>query len=301
MLITSSTLAALQNGFNTAFQQGFNALGSNASTFEQVVMTVPSTHKLENYGWMKDLPGVREWVGQRQVNNLESTGMQLVNRDWEHTIGVDRNDIEDDALGVYTLALQQQGEIVARHPNSLVWQTILAGFTALAYDGQYFFDTDHVGYTSAGAATTFSNYQSGAGTPWILMDLSRTYMRPFIYQVRKAPQFVAKSRPDDDNVFLDKKFVYGADARYNAGYGFFQLAGASKATLDATNYNSLRVALTSQYRPDGSSLGVRPTHIAVGPSNLAAARTLFAAQTVANGGANIWFNDAQIIEVPELG
>jgi phage major head subunit gpT-like protein len=37
---------------------------------------------------------------------------------------------------------------------------------------------------------------------------------PLILQVRKEAQFVTKDRPEDDNVFMNKQFLYGADGRW---------------------------------------------------------------------------------------
>ncbi|HWO99197.1 MAG TPA: Mu-like prophage major head subunit gpT family protein [Methylococcus sp.] len=298
MQITPSTLKSLSDGFNAAFLRGIESVQQQ---WPMVAMEVPSASRLENYGWMKDLPGMREWIGQRVVHNLESVAYQIVNKHWEHTIGVDRNDIEDDNLGLYSLRFSQQGEIAARHPDQLVWSMLLSGFTSLAMDGQYFFDTDHVGYNVDGTETTWSNYQSGAGNPWFLMDLSRSFMKPMVFQRRTQVQFIRKDRPEDDNVFMERTFLYGADARYNAGFGFYQLAYASKATLDATNYAAARAALQLQRRPDGSALDVRPTHLVVGPSNEAAARKLLLAEQDASGATNVWRGSAEILLVPALG
>lgn len=301
MIINTATLEAVNNGFNTAFLQGFNAIGSVANQYDQVVMRVPSTADLENYGWMKDLPGMREWIGARRINSLEAQGMQIHNKTWEHTLGVPVNAINDDKLGIFALAFQQQGEIVGRHPNELVWGAVLGGFTSKGFDGQYFFDTDHVGYTNAGTETSWSNTGGGSSHPWFLLDLSRTYMRPFVFQTRQAPEFVAKTRPDDEHVFTLDEILYGAKARYNAGYGFHQLAYGSKATLDPTSYEAARVALGTQYRPDGSALGVMGTHLVVGPSNEGAARRILKNAKNAAGADNEWFQTAELIVVPALG
>lgn len=79
---------------------------------------------------------MREWVGQRVIHNLESAGAQLKNKHYEHTIGVDRNDIEDDKLGIYAPMFSMQGEIVARHPDELVWGLLPTGFATTGFDGQ---------------------------------------------------------------------------------------------------------------------------------------------------------------------
>lgn len=297
MQITPQILTSLAQGFNAAFKQGF---GTVAPSYPQVAMVIPSTSDAENYGWMKDLPGMREWVGQRVINNLESTAAQIRNKKYEHTIGVSRDAIEDDKLGIYSTIFQQQGEIAARHPDDLVWGLLAQGFTTAGFDGQYFFDTDHPGFDRDGAVKSWSNVQAGSGKPWFLMDLSRAYMKPLIFQLRKAAQFVRKTREEDDNVFMEGTYLFGADSRYAAGFGFHQLAFGSQDDLDATNYDLARQALAGQFRPDGSPLGVKATHLICGPSNEAQARELLEADRNAAGATNIWRGTAQLIVSPWL-
>jgi len=298
MLITSASLAALQQGFNAAFLSG---LGSVTPSWGLVAMHVPSSTKTENYGWMKDLPGMREWVGQRVIHNLEATGAQLTNKNYEHTIGVDRNDIDDDSLGIYRPMFSMQGEVVARHPDQLVWSLLPAGFATKGFDGQYFFDTDHVGYTDTGAETSWSNTGGGAGAPWFLMDLSRTYMKPLIHQERKAPEFVPLNKPSDPNVFMDRKLIFGVDTRCAAGFGFHQLAYGSKATLDDASFKAGRLGLETQRRPDGSPLPVMATHLVCGPSRRAEAEAVLLRERLANGESNSLYKAVELVVNPWLG
>lgn len=298
MQITNSTLTALNQGFNAAFLQGF---GSAQSTLDLVAMRVPSTAKIETYGWMKELPGMREWTGQRVINNMEATSAQLANKHYEHTIGVDRNDIEDDRLGIYAPMFSMQGEIVARHPDELVWGLLPNGFSTTGFDGQYFFDADHVGYTSAGAETSWSNTGGGAGAPWFMMDLSRSFMKPLIFQERKKAEFVTLNRAEDANVFMDRQYLFGVDARYTAGFGFHQLAYGSKAALDATTFSAARLALETQRRPDGSPLPVLATHLITGPTNRAAAETILKKEFLTAGETNVNYQAVTLVIDPRLG
>ncbi|THF60910.1 Mu-like prophage major head subunit gpT family protein [Pseudothauera rhizosphaerae] len=297
MILTPENLRALQAGFNAAFVRGIESV---QPSYQQIAMTVTSQAQAENYGWMKDLPGMREWVGPRVINNLESVGAYLENKPWEHTIGVDRFHVEDDRLGIYTLKFSQQGELVARHPDVLTWSLLRQGFTQAGFDGQPFFDADHVGYGQDGNETSWSNLQAGAGAPWFLMDLSRTYLKPLVFQERQRPEFVYKTRPDDDNVFFENQLIFGASARYNAGFGFHQLAFGSRAALDADNYQAGRVALASQYGPDGTPKAVTATHLVVGMSNAAAAAELLQAERNAAGATNIYRGTTQLIVSPYL-
>ncbi len=58
---------------------------------------------------------------------------------------------------------------------------------------------------------------------WYLFCTTQV-VKPLIFQNRKNPEFVALDRPDGDTAFRTKQFMYGADARYNAGYGLWQMA-----------------------------------------------------------------------------
>lgn len=298
MLITTAALTALQVGFNKAFMAGF---GSVTPSWEQVAMRVPSTADIENYGWMKDLPGMREWIGQRVINNLVASSAALRNKNYEHTIGVDRNNIEDDKLGIFAPMFSMQGEIVSRHPDELVWGLLPTGFSVKGFDGQYFFDSDHVGYTAAGAETSWSNTGGGSGAPWFLMDLSRTFMKPLIFQDRRKAEFVSLNKPDDTNTFMDRQFLFGVDTRYVAGFGFHQLAYGSKATLDATSFAAAQLALDTQRRPDGSPLPVLATHLVCGPSRRAEAKALLEKEFLAGGENNVNYKAVELIVNPWLG
>lgn len=264
-------------------------------------MDIPSTHKIENYGWMKDIPGMKEWVGDRILHNLEAINYQLVNKHWADGVSVDRDDIEDDSLGIYANRFAILGEVAARHKDTLTWQVLLAGFSTLGLDGQYFFDADHIGYDSAGVETSYANFAAGAGSPWFLMDLSRSYMKPLIMQNRQEVRFTALDKDTDPEVFLSRKFMYGVDARYNVGFGFHQLAYAGKVALDATAYNAARVAMGTQRKPDGSTMDVMPTHLIVGPTNESSARAVVGVQYLPGGATNPWFNTAEIVVIPALG
>jgi len=67
-------------------------------------------------------------------------------------------------------------------------------------------------------------------TQWFLAQLANE-AKPFIFQDRKKPEFVALDNPTDPNVFKRNEFVYGVDYRGNAGFGFPQLIHGSTGTV----------------------------------------------------------------------
>lgn len=65
-------------------------------------------------------------------------------------------------------------------------------------------------------------------TAWYLADLSRP-IKPFVFQTRRPPRMIAKTAPTDDNVFTLDEFVWGVDARGNAGYALWFLIAKAVA------------------------------------------------------------------------
>ena len=99
---------------------------------------------------------------------------------------------------------------------------------------------------------------------------------------------------------MSKKFIYGADSRGNAGFGFWQMAYGSKQTLDADNYAAARAAMQSLKSEAGSPLGIMPNLLVVPPALEGAARKLLKNEFGAAGATNEWFGTADVLPVPYL-
>ena len=125
MIVNSANLAALRVGFKTEFQGAFDAV---PKLKDKVAKTVRSTTALNTYGWMKDISGLREWIGPRQIDNLSEASYQIVNKPYEKTVAVNRNHIEDDNLGMYADSFSMLGDGAARLPEELVFNLLAAAF-----------------------------------------------------------------------------------------------------------------------------------------------------------------------------
>lgn len=296
--ITQKQLDDLRAGFISLFEGAYNAVKPD---WDKVAMYVPSTTALNQYGWLGDVPGMRKWLGDRVVHGLKEHAFSIVNDDYELTIGVSRNHIEDDNLGVYTPRVKMIGDSAARKPDELVFPLIKNGFDSLCYDGQYFFDTDHPVLDEAGVAQSSSNIISGgSGTPWALIDASRP-VGAFIFQERKKPEFVSLDQPTDGNVFMRKEYIYGVDARCAAGYGLWQLACGSKNTLDETNLAAALANIKGRKGDYGRPLGLGTGKLilAVAPDREYAARKLLQASQI-GGTDNVLQNSAELLVSPYL-
>lgn len=298
MIVSTDNLAKLRIGFNKSYQR---ALGQATALSTRVATRVPSTQKSQTYGWLGKLPNVREWIGARIVQNVSEGDYTIKEKPWELTIGVDRDDIETDNLGQYSMLFEEMGSSTSGFVEQLVFAMLLAGFTTNCFDGQYFFDTDHPILDANGQPTTFANTDGGAGTPWFLLDVSRAIL-PIILQVRRDfGDIVARDKVTDDNVFDLNEFRYGVDARMNVGYSFPQLAWGSKQALDAAHYETAKAAIGSMKGDYGRPLGLGAKLLLVVPPSLeGAGRKLLASQLVNGGESNPWAGSAELLVVPWL-
>ena len=251
-IVNSSVLNAIRTGFRKNFEDG---KVKGEPMYNAVATVVPSTTKSNTYGWLGQWPGFREWIGDRDLNSIKEHSYAIVNKDYESTVAVDRNDIEDDSLGVYAPMMEEMGYASSVFPDELVFPLLKAGFATTCYDGQYYFDTDHpvnAEVDGSGADTSFSNVivdGTYTGDAWYLMDTSRS-LKPIILQERKGMQFVAMDNPNDESVFMRKEFRYGVDCRCNVGFGFWQMAVGGKKELSyQTAWDAIKLMRT--FKADG--------------------------------------------------
>lgn len=297
MNLTSANLQALFKAYKTNFQQGFDSLGEQAAIYELVCTVVPSTTAVEVYPWLKTLPRMREWLGDRVIHGLEGADFSIKNRKFELTAGVPRDAIDDDTYGLYGPTFREFGRSSREHPNELFVEVLEAN--PEAYDGQPLFDTDHPVLDAAGQEQSKSNDMGGSGPAWYVMDLSRA-IKPLVFQRRRDYDFRAITNLNDTQVFMTDNYLFGVDARVAAGAGLWQLVVRSKQDFTAANYEAARQRLTTLTGDYDRPLGLRHTHTMV-PNNLeGAARKVLQNALAAGGETNEWVNTSQLIMNPWL-
>ncbi|MFQ2011813.1 Mu-like prophage major head subunit gpT family protein [Aeromonas sp. 700377] len=286
-IVTPALLQSLFTGFKKNFE---DAKGEAPAQYTKIATVIKSTTKSNTYGWLGKFPSLRKWVGDRVIESMKAHGYQIVNEDFEATVAVDRNDIEDDELGIYAPLFQEMGLAAGIHPDELCFGLLGAGFTTPCYDGQYFFDTDHPVYPKAdgtGTPVLSANVVVDAGyqgEPWFLLDTSRA-LKPVIFQDRKSPQLIAMTKVDDEAVFTRKEFRYGVDCRDAAGFGFWQLAFANKRALTPDNLWDSFSRMREFQADGGRKLGVKATLLVVPPS-LEKLATQMLERELANSSSN---------------
>jgi phage major head subunit gpT-like protein len=299
MIVNSSTIAAIFVTLKTTFLNAFDAAQSQ---WQETAMLVPSSSGQNDYTWLSQFPKMRKWIGDKAIKMLEAFKYTIVNNDFEATVEVDRNHIEDDNLGIYAPQAQMAGYSAKQLPDEIVADLKNNAFTSKCYDGQYFYDTDHPvgeartstsnkatavlsGATQALAAASYGaartaimSFKDDEGRPLALVpnilevppaletegkrlvemdkladDTPNPYkgtakllvnprltsttawflhctqmpIKPFVYQERKKPVFVEQTDEQAEDVFMRRKFKFGAEARAAGGYAFWQMSFGS--------------------------------------------------------------------------
>ncbi|HDL6181186.1 TPA: Mu-like prophage major head subunit gpT family protein [Mannheimia haemolytica] len=284
MFKKSELLKALDTAFRKEFSAGLKVLEPQWGT---VAMKVSSSTATNTYAWLGQFPKMQEWVGDRQIKNMQAQGMTIENKLFESTVAVPRTAIEDDQVGLFTPMVKQAAQSAAELPDDLVFSLLKKGKTTLCYDGQNFFDTDHPVYQNVdgtGTSKTQSNITTGSasGKPaFYVLDDSQA-IKPLIWQERTTPEIETKFDPSEsDHVFMKDQYLWGVRARGNAGFGFWQLIHrVEDSELNSETLEKVLTAMRTLKGDGDKQLNIRPTTLLVPPSLELAARKLLEAELI---------------------
>jgi len=138
-------------GLLAEYQEAYDQYTADTS---DIMMEVQSTTQTENFAWLGSVPRMRVFDGERKPVQLGAYKYAIDNEEYEASMAIDLKDVDDDQTGKYAILAGQIGQASASFPEELLYSQILpGGFSGLAYDGQFFFDTDH----SVGASGNQSN------------------------------------------------------------------------------------------------------------------------------------------------
>jgi phage major head subunit gpT-like protein len=291
-IVNGETLFATQIGFSTTFKQAFDLAQTSLPLWAN---EAPSKGKSEQYKWPLAIPLMSEWVDEAQYEQAVAQGWQIDNKTFMAGVEIEREDIEDDNLAIWSGYVAQLGEEAKQHPYRLLVTLLEAGFATKCYDGQNFFSTTHkdkgsnvvwenlitdhfaqAGFEKAKlklrrmkdtkgrplnltpshlfvppdleaaalGVVAVDRLANGASNPnykavevvvdpflasaqkWYLADLTKR-VKPFVYQLRRAAQFVAQDQPTDENAMARRTFRYQVNGRWNVGYGLPQFVVGS--------------------------------------------------------------------------
>jgi phage major head subunit gpT-like protein len=144
MTLDIAKLRDAARGYEALFMEGQRRQDNR---WRLLARTEKATGKSVTQQWMGPAGTVTEWEGERPLEQFKGYNFTLENKKWQNAVQVDVDDLEDDNMGHYGPAIGGLPEQFELHKLKLAFELMSNGFTAtsgLAYDGQLFFDSDHV-------------------------------------------------------------------------------------------------------------------------------------------------------------
>ena len=161
MNITAANLDALFKTYQTKFAEAQkNAqqrVTPNDLQPEDIAISFIAGGSATQHSWLNQLKGIHEWVGRRVIEQLKLGKLTVVNRDFENTVTVSRNEIEDDQYGVYAPLIGMMGADAENLWKKLALEALLGNGDWA--DGNKFFCSGRVLKEAEGdsAAVTITN------------------------------------------------------------------------------------------------------------------------------------------------
>ncbi len=235
MDINRANIEALFQDFQVAYTDGFNT-GQERSILDDIAMVVPSTTAATRHAWLNQLPKMREWIGDRLVNNIESNAMTIENKKYEATEEMERTEIEDDQHGLYRPLAGLMGQGAATYPDELIANELVNDVDWLA-DGSAFFGTTRKygsNTISNKSTTTFSSTEFEAAR--VLMT---SYQGHSDEPLNVRPTFLLHGPNTKGTAFdvLENEFRAAGSAMIkNRNFGLAKPIESSRLVGTAANY-----------------------------------------------------------------
>ena len=139
MDISRANLEALFRSYSTAWQEVLGV--GQPEPMDFLVSEFPSTTASNFYLWLDKVPGFRRWVGDRVYNHARGQRFEVLNEDYEDSIRLDANDIEDDQYGLYTPIVRMMARSWLELRRDLSLAVLLEN--RRSFTGEAFFSASH--------------------------------------------------------------------------------------------------------------------------------------------------------------
>jgi len=210
MVINSSNLDALFIAFSKVFSNAY--MTTAAPLLENIGSRIPSNTRDQRYPIVQTISGaMRQWQGERRLENIVVDGFVVTNKLWENTIAIQRTEIEDDQYAVYSDMLIPN---LARHakllPDIQIAQAI--SDNATGFDGVAFFATNHPIDPSGQNTGTQSNIVTGCALNATNLAIAQAQMMNL-----KGPDNIAMGSYGD-TLLVPPSLQYVANTLANAQF-----------------------------------------------------------------------------------
>ena len=108
MELNAANLNAMRTAFNLKFKDGVE--GYTPCYKDLAMIEGDIAHDAIEFPFLEQLPGFREWIGDRQFKTLGNKTIRVKEKSYEASVKIPRRAIETDSWGVYGSIIAQMGE-----------------------------------------------------------------------------------------------------------------------------------------------------------------------------------------------
>ena len=225
MIINKQNIDAVFKGLNLIYNQKFKEV---ESLYEQLATTVPSSTSSNDYYWIGELPAMKEWIDERQLESLAAYKYTIFNRKFENTVKVKQDDLADDNIGILKPQVEALAQTAKQFPDVIVADLLNNAFSSKCFDGQYFVDTDHqvagnsVSNKGTQALSAEDHSKADASLGEAIRAMSEHQdnhgepmgIKPNLLVVPPALRFIAKQLCNQNKLLDDKPNVFQGEVDF---------------------------------------------------------------------------------------
>ena len=230
MIINAQSLAAIDTEFKALYQ---SRLAQLPTWYLRFMSMVPSASLTTTYEFYVRSSRMREWIGDRTINNLKAHSFTIRGKNFESTVGVNRNHIIYDQLGLVKAEILGLGDDKFHNYVDLIVTLLLNGHTGeyKSYDLVNFFSGAH----PLADGTTIANYYADTDLTSANLATMDKNMRVIqgdngkILHVTPTVLWFSTPMKARAEALIKKQFLTGGES--NVDYGRYELLEISEFGL----------------------------------------------------------------------
>src|SRR5436189_931791 len=138
MDITPQNISTFNRSSVTVWSRG---AASYTPEYARLAAQVQAAAGVCVFGWLGAMPSLRPFVKEVEKASISSNKWTVTPDPWGVKWGIPKRDLMNDTYGQYASMFEQNGLLSAVHPDQLLFNRLVAGFTEVDYTGTAFFAT----------------------------------------------------------------------------------------------------------------------------------------------------------------
>ena len=154
-------ISTLRDDMNNAMKI---TVGKSNVDINNIANTITSKQKTEYFAELAAYPVVREWLDEREVQDILENNFSDTAADFESTIKVNRNDVADDQTGQYVLKAKSITSAMMNHKRKIVMKLYANGFETSSKLGSIFRSAKNISTYESKAMFANNHIIGGSGS-----------------------------------------------------------------------------------------------------------------------------------------